>query len=345
MRLIVVNPAGGTALRQSRLRAAVRELQTLPGRSVVVTTEAADMIGPVRRTLAANPGVTQVVACGGDGTVAACAAAIDGADIPLGIVPTGTSNVLAHELGLPSRPAEAARVLASPLRPVPFRTWTVNDRFMLLQLGVGFDGLLMWRTPRRVKRAAGFLGVTLNALRLGPFFDYPAIEVSGESEVGAAFSARVRSVLVANAKRWAGPHLTVPTADPTDDLLDVLLLNHRTFLELASFWLAIPLPGALHLRARFVRHVRLRRLTITAPGRPVEAHLDGEPTLTTPLVVAPHGRVNLLARIFHSETRPFQRKIRPPSGRGDFVAVRPDFVGPTGRRFHTSGCGIFGLAR
>ena len=52
-----------------------------------------------------------------------------------------------------------------------------------------------------------------------------------------------------------------------------------------------------------------------------------------------------LVRIFHSETRSFQRKIRPPSGRGDFVAASPDFVGPTGRRFHTSECEIFGLTR
>lgn len=296
MRLIVVNPAGGAAFWQSRLRAAVRELQTQPGRSLVVTTEAADMVGPVRRALAAHPAVTQVVACGGDGTVAACAAAIDGANLPLGIIPAGTSNVLAHELGLPRHPVDAARALAAPLRPVPFHTWSVNGQLMLLQLGVGFDGQLLWRTPRRVKRAAGFLGVAVNALRLGPFFDHPALEVRGATETGADFSAPVRSVLVANAKRWAGPHLTVPAADPTDDLLDVLLLNHRSFLELARFWLAIPLPGARHLRLRFVRHVRLRRLSITAPGRPVEAHLDGEPAFTTPLVVAPRGRVNLLGR-------------------------------------------------
>lgn len=294
MRLIVYNPKGGAAIKQSRLRAALRELRALPGPSVLVATEANDMIGPIRRALASTPGVTQVVACGGDGTVAACAAALDGKDIPIAVIPTGTTNVLTFELGLPNHAVRAARVLAGQTRPVPFRTWSVNGRMMLLQLGVGFDGLLMWRTPRRVKRVAGFLGVVISALRLGPFFDYPPIRVTGELENGEPLDATATSAMVANAKRWAGPQLTLPDAEPADELVDVLLLNYKSFVELAHFWLAILFPGAPHLRLPFVRYVRMRRVKIEALGRPVEAHLDGEPGLMTPLTVEPMGRVTLL---------------------------------------------------
>ena len=294
MRLIVYNPKGGAAIKQLRLHAALGELQALPGPSMLVATEAKDMIGPIRRALAATPGVTQVVACGGDGTVAACAAALDGADIPIAVIPTGTTNVLTFELGLPDHPVRAARVLAGATRRVPFRTWSVNGRMMLLQLGVGFDGLLMWRTPRRVKRAAGFLGVVISALRLGPFFDYPLIRVTGELADGEQLDATATSAMVANAKRWAGPQLTLPAAEPADELLDVLILNYKSFRELAHFWIAILFPGAPHLRLPFVKYVRMRRLRIEALGRPVEAHLDGEPDLMTPLTVEPMGRVTLL---------------------------------------------------
>jgi len=294
MRLVVYNPKGGAAIWKWRLTAALRELKRLPGDSVLVPTEEHDMDGPVRRALAAHHGVTQIVACGGDGTVAACAAAVGGADIPIAIIPTGTTNVLAFELGLPAHPVRAARALAGAMRPVAFRTWSVNGRTMLLQLGVGFDGLLLWRTPRRLKRALGFFGVAFNAWRLGPWFDHPAMHVTGVLEDGGAFDADVTSVMVANAKRWAGPQLTVPMADPADDLVDVLLLNHRSFIQLAAFWLAILLPNSPHLRLPYVRHARLRRLTIVSRGRPVEAHLDGEPDLTTPITVEPLGRVTLL---------------------------------------------------
>jgi len=296
LRLIVYNPSGGAAVWAPRLRAALQTLQALPGPSTLVPTEARDMVGPVRRALAAHGDVTQIVACGGDGTVAACAAAVENAAIPIGIVPTGTTNVLAFEVGLPSNPVRAARLLGGAMRRVSFRTWQVNGRTMLLQLGVGFDGMLMWRTPRRLKRALGFVGVVASALRHGVTFDFPAMRVTGELEDGSTRSVVVTSTMVANAKRWAGPQLAIPNADPGDDLLDVLLLQYRNFPQLARFWLLILVPGAPHLRLPFVEHVRMRRLRIEALGRPVEAHLDGEPDLMTPLGVEPLGRVVLLGR-------------------------------------------------
>jgi diacylglycerol kinase (ATP) len=253
------------------------------------------MSGPVARALAQHADVTQIVACGGDGTVAACAAAVGDRPIPIAIVPTGTTNVLAYEIGLPSHPVRAARLLAGEMTPVPFHTWRVNGHPMLLQLGVGFDGLLMWRTPRRVKRALGFIGVVLSALRQGVVFDYPMVRVTGELADGTLHVAVVTSVMVANAKRWAGPQLTVPSADPADDIADVLLLQYQNFAQLARFWIALLFPGAPHLRLPFVRHERMRRLRIEALGRPVEAHVDGEPDLMTPLSVEPFGIVHLLA--------------------------------------------------
>jgi diacylglycerol kinase (ATP) len=295
VRLIVYNPKGGAAIWQSRLDAALRELQSIGGDSRLVATEPTDMIGPVRRALAAHPEVTQIVACGGDGTVSACAAALDQRDIPIAIIPTGTTNVLAFELGIPTHAVRAARLLASPTRRVPFRTWKVNDETMLLQLGVGFDGRLLRHTPRSVKRALGFIGVSMSALRTGIAYDYPEMRVIGMLENGQERSVVVTSALVANCQRWAGPQLAVPGADPSDDLVDVLLLQYRNFPELAAFWLGILLPGSSHLRLRYVEHVRMRSLRIESLREPVDAHVDGEPVLTTPLEVRPLSRVHLLA--------------------------------------------------
>ena len=294
MRLIVYNPRGGAAIWGSRLRAALCVLQSQPGSHLLVATEATDMAAPVRRALAHHRDTTLVIACGGDGTVAACADAIGERDIPIGIVPTGTTNVLAFELGLPSNPVKAAHLLASEMRRVPFRTWSVNGRSMLLQLGIGFDGLLMWRTPRRVKRALGFIGVVVSALRQGISYDFPEMRVIGELEDGDSRAIVATSVMVANAKRWAGSQITVPNADPADDLIDVLVLNYRGFVQLARFWIAILFPGAPHLRLGYVEHVRMRRLRIEAVGRAVEAHVDGEPDVMTPIVVEPRARVHLL---------------------------------------------------
>ena len=295
MRLIVYNPKGGAAIWQWRLDAALRELQASTARSLLVATEANDMTGPVRRALAANPDVTEIVACGGDGTVGACAAALNGRDIPIAIIPTGTTNVLAYELGLPTHAVRAARVLSSPTRRVPFRTWKVNGETMLLQLGIGFDGRLLRDTPRSVKRALGFIGVSMSAFRTGVVYDYPEIRVTGELENGKEHSAVVTSAMVANCQRWAGPQLTVPGADPSDDLLDVLLINYRNFPQLVAFWFGVLMPGSVHLRLPYVEYVRMRRLKVDGVGRPVSAHVDGEPVLQTPIDVQPLKLVHLIA--------------------------------------------------
>jgi diacylglycerol kinase (ATP) len=295
VRLIVYNPKGGAAIWQWRLDAALRELQASTARSLLVATEANDMSGPVRRALAANPDVTEIAACGGDGTVGACAAALNGRDIPIAIIPTGTTNVLAYELGLPTHAVRAARVLSSPTRRVPFRTWKVNGETMLLQLGIGFDGRLLHDTPRSVKRALGFIGVSMSAVRTGIVYDYPEIRVTGQLENGAERIAVVTSAMVANCQRWAGPQLTVPGADPADDLVDVLLINYRNFPQLAAFWFGVLLPGSVHLRLPYVEHVRMRRLKVDGVGRSVSAHVDGEPVLQTPIDVQPLNLVHLIA--------------------------------------------------
>lgn len=295
MRLIVYNPKGGAAIWQSRLDAALRELQSSSVRSMLVATEANDMVGPVRRALAAHPDVTLIVACGGDGTVGACAAALDGMDIPIAIIPTGTTNVLAFELGLPTHAVRAARMLESPTKRVPFRTWKVNNETMLLQLGIGFDGRLLRKTPRSVKRALGFIGVSISAFRAGVLYDYPEIRVTGVLENGKERSVVVTSAMVANCQRWAGAQLTVPGADPSDDLVDVLLLQYRNFPQLAAFWFGVLLPGSPHLKLAYVEHVRMRSLRVEALRDAVDAHVDGEPVLTTPIDVRPLGRVHLLA--------------------------------------------------
>ena len=294
MRLIVYNPSGGAAIWQPRLHAALRVLQSLPGAHVVVRTEQEDMVGPVRRALATTD-FMQIAACGGDGTVAACATALEGRDIPIAIVPTGTTNVLAYELGLPTNPVHAARMLASPMRRVVFRLWNVNGRPMLLQLGVGFDGQLIARTPRAMKRALGFAGVIAGALRQGATFGFQEMRVTGVLDNGVEHTSIATSVLVANAQRWAGPQLTVPGADPSDDIIDVLLLTYRNFGQLARFWLAVLFPGAPHLRLSYVRYVRMRSLRIESIGQPVHAHIDGEAGLMTPLSIEPSGQVSLLA--------------------------------------------------
>jgi diacylglycerol kinase family enzyme len=113
---VVVNPAAGP-----RIRDRVRQLRDVLRRHVASVefdwyeTTARDPGTELTRRAVAR-GAEIVVACGGDGTVMACAAALVGSTVPLALVPSGTGNIVATSLGIPSRPASAVSVALGPGR-------------------------------------------------------------------------------------------------------------------------------------------------------------------------------------------------------------------------------------
>ena len=121
MWLIVHNPTAGTHHTQWRARRAIRLLQErAPSVRVEVPGSASDTMQMVRQAI--ETGVERVIACGGDGTAGAVAHALVGSTVPLGILPAGTTNVLALECGMPFGVVRAARRLLGPVRERQFRT-------------------------------------------------------------------------------------------------------------------------------------------------------------------------------------------------------------------------------
>src|SRR5918997_1281966 len=155
--LIVFNPAAG-ARRRRRLRRALDALARLGLRPELAETER-----PGHATLlageAAGRGVALVVAAGGDGTIAEVAGGIAGSAAALGILPLGTANVLAWELGVPPAPERAAAVLATGraavLRPGFARYGDGTQRLFVQMLGAGFDAAVVHRLDLGLKRRLG----------------------------------------------------------------------------------------------------------------------------------------------------------------------------------------------
>ncbi|HYZ31084.1 MAG TPA: acylglycerol kinase family protein, partial [Crenalkalicoccus sp.] len=116
--LIVFNPAAGGS-RRRRLARALRQLTQLGLAAEVAETERPGHAAELARE-AAGRGVPLIVAAGGDGTIAEVASGLAGSEAALGIVPLGTANVLACELGLPGGPEQAASVIAAG-HPVTLR--------------------------------------------------------------------------------------------------------------------------------------------------------------------------------------------------------------------------------
>ena len=287
--LLVWNPHAGKST--AALISRVRESLAAHGQVEVIETAPGETTARVASRLGST--IERVYVLGGDGTVGEVAGALTQSEIPLGIIPCGTTNVLARECRIPVRPLPAAESLARSRTTRIFKTWSTGPGTLLLGLGVGFDARLMWRTPAAAKRRWGVLAVGVTALCEAIRYDFPEIEIAGEDATGQPFRAQATFLLVGNTRRYAGDAIMLPHADPSDDMLELLVFSSRRRIPLVAFWGLSVFPGSPHLRVDGVTTLRARTLRIDA-ARGVEVHLNGDPHGRTPVRLEPSGRVRMI---------------------------------------------------
>jgi diacylglycerol kinase family enzyme len=173
-----------------------------------------------------------VFAAGGDGTVMACATALAGTGVALAVIPLGTGNLLAANLGLPAGIADAVAVATGGDR-THLDVGVVEDRCFTVMAGMGFDAQLLHDAPAALKARIGWAAYIVAALR--HLCGRPMV-VDIVLDGAAPVARRARSVLVANVGRLQGGVPLLPAARPDDGLLDVAVLmppRRRDWLPLA----------------------------------------------------------------------------------------------------------------
>ncbi|PNQ96116.1 lipid kinase [Azospirillum argentinense] len=220
--LIIHNPVAG-ARRARRLGAVLELLEQRHG--AVVTLRATGGRGDAEAMArAVAPGAFDaVVAAGGDGTINEVVNGLGArgggeTTIPLGIVPLGTANVLAHELDLPLDAEGVARVLAEG-RTMPVHLGVANGRAFAMMAGAGLDARVVERVDTRLKRLIGkgaYAVETLARIAAGGGGPY-RVAVDGAEPV------EVASVIVAKGHFYGGRFVCAPDARLTDPRLHVCL--------------------------------------------------------------------------------------------------------------------------
>ena len=135
---------------------------------------------------AIRQGCDTVLACGGDGTVHAVLQSMVGTDVALGVIPLGTANALAANLGLVASPASVARTLLEavpvriPVGRIHFKDADGNpaSRFFIVAAGIGADALLMSRMDARLKRRFGYALYMVEAFRVWATGSFPLFEAA-----------------------------------------------------------------------------------------------------------------------------------------------------------------------
>jgi diacylglycerol kinase family enzyme len=281
--LIVFNPAAG-ARRRRRLLAALDLLRGLGQRPEVADTAHRGHAVEIARG-AAREGVRVVVAAGGDGTIAEVAAGLSGSDSALGVLPLGTANVLALELGLPRTPAGAAAVLAmgrtALLHPGLARHADGRELLFVQMLGAGFDAAVVHALPPGLKRAIGKGAYVWQTLREMPRYPFAPLraELDGAVETAA-------SVIVTKGRLYAGRFLLAPGADPHEEGFHVAMFRGAGAWAAMRYGAALPLGLLPRLPSVEIR----RAATVRLEGAAVPAQADGDAAGCLPVSIGPAPR-------------------------------------------------------
>jgi diacylglycerol kinase family enzyme len=229
---------------------------------------------------AVRDGAELIFVCGGDGTVMAVVTALAGSDVALAVIPAGTGNLLAANLGLGDDLATGVVVALEGGRK-RIDVGVVGDRCFAVMAGMGFDARMLEGTSEEAKRRIGWLayvGGGLKHLRDRPM--RARIVVDG----GPPKPRRARTVIVGNVGRLQGGLRLLSKADPADGKLDVAILSPNNlghWVRLA--WAVMSRRGRIPLMETFVaerveiytRRTEPRQLDgdLIEPGRSLKIHI------------------------------------------------------------------------
>jgi YegS/Rv2252/BmrU family lipid kinase len=217
---------------------------------------------------AVRDGVDLVLACGGDGTVTACAEGVAGSGVPLGILPLGTGNLLARNLGLPLD-VDAALVAALTGTDRRLDAGSANGHTFVVMAGLGFDAKMLGESSEPLKKRLGWAAYVLSAMR--HLRDRP-VRVSLVADGGTPLRLRASAVIVGNVGWLQGGIRLLPDALPDDGTLDAVVLTARGW----AGWIRLAVLVLLRRESPGqMTWVRFRQLTIHA-DREQPWELDGE---------------------------------------------------------------------
>lgn len=290
-RVVEPTPApGGPTERKSRLAVVLNPIKVADARGFrrVVNTAAeeagwdtpmwfetsVDDAGRQMAHAALTAGADVVVAAGGDGTVRVVASELARTGVPLGILPAGTSNMLARNLSLPLQTELALDVVLSgqdrAIDLVRMEGDDMEAEHFAVMGGLGLDAAIMQGAPDELKKKVGWPAYFIAGLR---HFRDPAVrvEISVDDEPPQRY--RARTVVIGNVGTLTGGIPLLPDAAPDDGLLDVVVVAPRRFLT----WIRVLVRVLARRRLTDERLDRRTGHTVTVRAEhPTPRQMDGD---------------------------------------------------------------------
>jgi len=261
--LIILNPAAQSE-RAQRKRAQVKSLTR--GCAFYSTTRTGEAEVMARR--GATEGFKKIVAAGGDGTINEVVNGLAGTDATLGLLPIGTMNVFANELGLPVHDLELCWnvIQSDSTRAVDLPK--ANQKFFVQLAGVGLDAQVVQETSAQLKRNFGPLSYLISAAQIAAR-QPPRLFIQSEDTLVKEGSF----VLVGNGRMYGGPFPFFKHAVIDDGKLDVIVFKSLGYLEIIKYLQDVVFSS--DIRVPEIEYFQTPRLRVES-DQTVPVELDGE---------------------------------------------------------------------
>ena len=247
---LIYNPASGQnwGRRGVAVERAAGALRTAGIEAETLETQGAGSAGKLAKDAVCR-GFDTIIACGGDGTVHEVLQQVVGTDVALGVLPLGTANALAANLGLLLPPVKAMRKLLAarpvrvPVGRISYRTGSgeTQTRYFTVAAGVGADAQFLSRLDAGLKRRLGYVLYLMEAARVWATHSFPLFEAAFEE----CASCRPRTVeisqlLAVRIRDFGGVlHNLAPGATLHNDGLRLVAFKTRSRYQYLRFLLAV----------------------------------------------------------------------------------------------------------
>lgn len=276
VQFIVNGSAGSVKGMKARQRVTDLLEEAFPGAEIVYTDENTDVTGAAKK--AVKHGAGMVVAGGGDGTVNSVASALVGKETVLGLLPLGTLNNFAGDLGIPSDMKDAVQVLKAG-RVAKIDVGQVNDRIFVNNSGLGlYPSIVQEREKLQDHQAPKWPAAFLASLRA--FARYRLLTI--EAKIEGERLARETPVVFVGNSHYALEGWRIGRRERLDDGKLCLYISHH-YRRLSLLWFPIAtLSGKRYKIDHF--DIPEKGFRIESPRRQLQVSIDGEVTrMSTPL--------------------------------------------------------------
>lgn len=223
-------------------------------------------------------GYTDVIVCGGDGTVNQVVAALQNTDINIGIIPMGSGNGLALAAGIPTDPEKALEIIFRG-KSSCVDAFIINQHFSCMLCGLGFDAQVAHDFALQNKRGLrSYVQQTVkNFLIANP---YPFIVHLDNEEI----KAEAFFISIANSNQFGNNVTIAPKASICDGLLDIVIVKKMSKLRMLYSLLKQIRMGQVtatdkKYHGKDILYFQTKKLLIDNPKH-APLHIDGDPSVT-----------------------------------------------------------------